>query len=80
MEEVYDKLKKDIEIFISDLNTQKVLGYTRKFGNLIGLNKDEKGNITVSPQYVLATQFLFPTYIGRSILLASTFAVMVSNE
>ena len=75
MDQLYENIKKDVSSFVNNLNVQKLTHYAHSFGMIIGLRK-ENNKIIVSPQYVLATQLLFPHYTGRTLLLASTAAVM----
>ncbi len=80
MEALYETIKKDVKQFVKDLNTQKVLEYSKSFGSLIGLKTNSNGVVYVTPQYVLATQCLFPYFTGRIVLFASTFAVICAAE
>ncbi len=75
MDQFYENVKKDVSSFVSNLDAQKLTHYAHSFGKFIGLRK-ENNRVVVSPQYVLATQVLFPYYTGRTVLLASTAAVM----
>ncbi len=79
MEKLYEELKKDTRLFLTNLDTEKIINYSKNFGKLIGLEK-HNNTIHVSPQYVVISHMLYPSYTGRIILLASTAAVMVSKD
>lgn len=79
MDKIYEEIKKDTQIFIANLDTEKIINYSRNFGKLIGLEK-HNNTIHVSPQYVVISHMLYPYYTGRIILIASTAAVMSSRD
>ena len=79
MDKLYEEIKKDTKIFINNLDTEKMVGYAKNFGKLIGLEKKDN-RIYVSPQYVLASHLLYPYYTGRVILFTSTAAFVMANE
>ena len=80
MEALYETIKRDVTAFVRDLNTQKVISYSRGFGKIIGLRTSSEGKVYVTPQYVLASQCLFPYFTGRIALFASTFAFICSSQ
>lgn len=76
MEQTINQLKDQLN---QEIDIQKTLHYAKTLGNFIGLKK-EKGNVQVTPQYVLISHFMFPSYIGRTLLLAATAAVVALPE
>lgn len=74
---IIDIIIKNIEKTL--LNPQETIQHIKTIGNFIGLKK-EKGKIQVTPQYVLISHFMFPSYIGRTILLTTTAAITLLPE
>lgn len=75
MEKIIESLQNEV----STIDIQKGLSYAKQFGHIIGIKK-EKGNITVTPQYVIISHFLYPSYIGRTALIVSTACVLWSSD
>lgn len=79
MEELYNVAKKDIKEFVQTLDAKSVIGYANTFGKLMGLERLD-GRVYVSPQYVIASHFLYPSYTGRMVLFASTAVFLFGGE
>lgn len=67
-----ETILKDLEKTLS--NPHETMQYAKTLGHFIGLKK-EQGKVQVTPQYILISHFMFPSYIGRTLLLAATAAV-----
>jgi len=63
---------KDLEQILS--NPHETIKYAKTLGHFIGLKK-EQGKVQVTPQYILMSHFMFPSFIGRTLLITATAAV-----
>jgi len=79
MDKLYDNVKDDLHKFIGELDTNKIINYTRKFGGILGLERHNE-RIYVSPQYVMFSHMMYPSYTGRMILFATTAVFVMTKE